>query len=542
MQEPEKAYVHFDRSLQLARECRSTSAIGKALLGLGQSSEMRHQHRDAIRLYDRAVHYFRATKDTLGVAKCYRASQESFAAMNNVEGRDHYKNLADEIEFQTSNNVKRVGIAMAELRRRLVGATASSTDPILIERVAAPVPRIRNEIREKKYKIDKLKLKKKLNDHHIKENEDRLQELLEQEERAHESESPFIDANSVHGSVQRFKLFEFRAFVKVAQEKVQTLLDKKRKLSNKLRIRISNKTDDLSEIYERLDTENGGLMKRVLGNDDTSSPLRFVCFNPSNTRGNDVLGECTGGINRFVAASGKRWFAFDLNGTCYRTVGGDEEGAHLGPSVSHTRAITAMCFYAQRIYTGSLDKTVRVWELTETDCIQTLEGHTGAITCVDADAFKIISASSDLQIRIWNALAPFSCLQIVLGHTRSVLCVHKPPGAYFCTGSSDCELKVWQIVGTSSKPVKRVICKHSMLGHACSVTAVQMSAAEVVSGGADGRIIIWSADDGTLLRVMKAHTGSVMCIRFDTIKIISGGESEKLLFLISFFSALAKKE
>jgi WD40 repeat protein/tetratricopeptide (TPR) repeat protein len=526
MQEPEKAYVHFDRSLQLARECRSTSAIGKALLGLGESSEMRHQHRDAIRLYDRAVHYFRATKDSLGVAQCYRASERSFAAMNNVEGRDHYKHLADEIEFQTSNSVKRVGVAMAELRRRLVGATASSTDPIPIERVSAPVPRIRNEIREKKARIAKLSKKKKLNDHHIEENVRRLQELVEQEERAHESEAPYIDANSVHGSIQRFKLFEFRDFVKVAQEKVRVLLKEKRKTSNKLRIRISNTNDDLNEIYERLDTENGGLMKRVLGNDGTSSPLRFVCFNPSNTRGNDVLGECTGGINRFVAASGKRWFAFDMNGTCYRTVGGDEEGAHLGPAVSHTRAITAMCYYAKRIYTGSLDKTVRVWELTEQDCIKTLEGHTGAISCVDADAFKIISAASDLQIRVWSALAPFKCLQIVLGHTRSVLCVHKPPGAQFCTGSSDCEVKVWKIQGTVRHPVKRVVCRHSMLGHSCAVTALQMSAAEVVSGGADGRIIIWSADDGTRLRTMDAHKGSVLVIRFDTIKIISGGADQ----------------
>jgi COMPASS component SWD3 len=528
MHEPEKAYVHFDRSRQLAKECRSTSGVGKALLGLGEANEMQAQHRDALRMYDRAVHYFLETKDSIGVAKCYRASQRSYAAMNNVEGRDYYKKLADEIEFQTTMNVNRVGTAMSELRRRLVGATASSTDPLPIERVAAPVPRIREEIREKKYRLAKLEKKLALNEHHVEENQKRLLELKDQEKRAFESESQYFDANSVHGSVQRFKLFEFREFVKVAQEKVVAVLNGKLKASRTLRTRISNTNDDLDEIYERLDTENGGLMKRILGNDDTSSPLRFVCFNPSNTRGNDVLGECTGGINRFVAASGKRWFAFDMNGTCYRTTGGDEEGKHLGPPVSHTRAITAMCFYNRRIYTGSLDCTCRVWELETHDCVHTLIGHKGAISCIDADAFKIVSASSDLQVRIWSALAPFKCLQIVVGHTRSVLCVHKPPGAFFVTGSSDCEVKVWKIIGTSFKPVKRVICRHSMLGHCCAVTAVQMSAAEVVSGGADGKIIIWSADDGTRLRTMEAHKGSVMVLRFDVIKIISGGSDQTI--------------
>ena len=528
MHEPEKAHIHFDRALQLARECRCTSGIGYALLGLGEATEMRSQHRDAIRLVDRAVHYFKATKDVFGEAKCYRASERAFAAMNNVEGRDHYKKLADEIEFSTTLSVNRVGVAMAELRRRLVGATASSTDPMPIERVSAPVPRIREEIREKKHRIAKMNKKMWLNDHHIEENETRLAELKEQEERALESESPFIDANSVHGSIQRFKLFEFRDFVKVAQDKVSELLEKKRKTKRKLGIRISNTVDDLDEIYERLDTENGGLMKRVLGNDDTAAPLRFICFNPSNTRGNDVLGECTGGINRFVAASGKRWYAFDMNGTCFRTTGGDEEGSHLGPPVSHTRAITAMCFYNTRIYTGSLDCTVRVWELEEHDCVKCLEGHKGAISCVDADAFKIVSASSDLQIRIWSALSPFRCLQIVIGHQRSVLCVHKPSGSMFATGSSDCEVKVWKIVGNSRTPVKRVLCRHSLLGHGCSVTAVQMSAAEVVSGGANGKIIIWSADDGTRLRTMDAHKGSILVLRFDTIKIISGGSDQTI--------------
>ena len=75
----------------------------------------------------------------------------------------------------------------------------------------------------------------------------------------------------------RFKLFEFREFVKVAQEKAVAVLNGKLKASRTLRTRISNTNDDLDEIYERLDTENGGLMKRILGNDDTSSPLRFVC-------------------------------------------------------------------------------------------------------------------------------------------------------------------------------------------------------------------------------------------------------------------------
>ena len=485
----------------------------------------------------------------MGEAECYRASERAYGAMNNVEGRDHYKQLADEIEHRNRLSIERVGKAMATLRRRLVGATASATEPMEIERVSAPVPRIRSEIREKKRKIKKMKEKRRLNAHHIDENERRLEELREQEARAMESEAPFIDAMGPHETLQRFKLFEFRKFVVVAMEKVEALLKEKRKMDNKLRIWISNAEDDLDEIYERLDTENSGLMKRVLGNDNKAAPLRQICFNPLNARGNDVLGENTGGINRFVAAAGKKWFAFDMDGTCYRTVGGDEKGKHLGPLVSHSKAITCMYLIDRRVYTGSLDCTVRIWELEVHDCLATCVGHEGAVACVTADAFKVFSGASDLTIRIWSAVGPKEgqaltaltmlspnakynnsriklgqCLHIILGHTRSVLCIHKPSGKRFVTGSGDFELKVWQLVGTTRNPVKEVKCCHSMLGHACPVTACQLSAAECVSGGEDGRIILWSADDGTRLRVIEgAHTGSVMCLRFDTVKIISGG-------------------
>ena len=143
----------------------------------GLSAELRHQHREAIRNFDRAVHYFRETGDVLGEASCYRGSQRSYAAMNNTEGRDHYRELADNIEMRNEISVRKVTDKMATLRRRLVGATASATDPLDIERVSAPVPRIRLEIKEKKRQIERLVKKKRLNDHHIVENERRLRDL-----------------------------------------------------------------------------------------------------------------------------------------------------------------------------------------------------------------------------------------------------------------------------------------------------------------------------------------------------------------------------
>ena len=144
--EPEKALIHYDRALQLAREAKSKASEGRAMHGMGRSFEMQAQHRSALRWYDRALRLFRELKDRKSEAAVYRSKAQTFETIADLEGARINSEMADDIE----NHVhKLAGVAsdmLDKYRDRLGGATAVGTEPVPLERVTSSVPRIRREI------------------------------------------------------------------------------------------------------------------------------------------------------------------------------------------------------------------------------------------------------------------------------------------------------------------------------------------------------------------------------------------------------------
>lgn len=77
-------------------------------------------------------------------------------------------------------------------------------------------------------------------------------------------------------------------------------------------------------------------------------------------------------------------------GNCIRTLFGHVEG------------VWSLAFDTLRIISGSHDKTVRVWDLGSGKCMYALEGHSGPVTAVGLSDTKIVSTSDDGDIRIWD--------------------------------------------------------------------------------------------------------------------------------------------
>lgn len=77
-------------------------------------------------------------------------------------------------------------------------------------------------------------------------------------------------------------------------------------------------------------------------------------------------------------------------GKCIRTLFGHVEG------------VWSLAYDTLRIISGSHDKTVRVWDLGSGRCMHALEGHSGPVTSVALSDTKIVSTSDDGDIRIWD--------------------------------------------------------------------------------------------------------------------------------------------
>ena len=66
-----------------------------------------------------------------------------------------------------------------------------------------------------------------------------------------------------------------------------------------------------------------------------------------------------------------------------------------------------------------LDNTVKLWDVTSGECLQTLEGHSSL--CVNSVSFspdgtKVASGSSDKTVKLWDVTSG-ECLQTLEGHS-----------------------------------------------------------------------------------------------------------------------------
>ncbi|XP_044947638.1 zinc finger CCCH domain-containing protein 17-like, partial [Hordeum vulgare subsp. vulgare] len=69
----------------------------------------------------------------------------------------------------------------------------------------------------------------------------------------------------------------------------------------------------------------------------------------------------------------------------------------------HDSHVISLAVSATRLYSGSLDKTIRVWDLKNLQCVQTLSQHKAAITSVLCWGQKLLSCSLDKTVKVWAA-------------------------------------------------------------------------------------------------------------------------------------------
>jgi F-box/WD-40 domain protein MET30 len=68
----------------------------------------------------------------------------------------------------------------------------------------------------------------------------------------------------------------------------------------------------------------------------------------------------------------------------------------------HIEGVWAVGCNKVRLVSGSHDRTIKIWSRDEGRCVSTLVGHTGAVTCLALGEDKIISGSDDGDVRIWS--------------------------------------------------------------------------------------------------------------------------------------------
>jgi WD40 repeat protein len=168
------------------------------------------------------------------------------------------------------------------------------------------------------------------------------------------------------------------------------------------------------------------------------------------------------------------------------------------PLKGHTDSVWSVAFSPDgtRIISGSLDKTIRIWDVkTGEEVIEPLKGHTDSVLSVafSPDGTRVISGSLDKTIRIWDVKTGEEVVEPLKGHTSYVFsAAFSPDGTRIVSGSDDKAIRIWD-----AKTGEEVVAR--LKGHTDFVCSVAFSP--------DGTRTVSSSDDRTIMtgeEVMKA--------------------------------------
>jgi len=259
-----------------------------------------------------------------------------------------------------------------------------------------------------------------------------------------------------------------------------------------------------------------------------------------------------------------------------------EPGSMIKELQAHNDMISALDFDVPfgTMVTAALDDTVRVWDMSLGRCMGFLEGHHASVRCLQVEDNIVATGSMDASIRLWDlSRAKYSPHEIELekeeeknddddlgfgnpdedgppppptssledcplftleAHVDEVTALHFR-GDTLVSGSADKTLRQWDLVkgrcvqtldvlwasAQASSTIGGVDSQWRPTGRATDaaadfVGALQCFDAALACGTADGMVRLWDLRSGQVHRSLVGHTGSVTCLQFDDVHLVTG--------------------
>ncbi|MBF2036936.1 MAG: serine/threonine protein kinase [Leptolyngbyaceae cyanobacterium T60_A2020_046] len=173
----------------------------------------------------------------------------------------------------------------------------------------------------------------------------------------------------------------------------------------------------------------------------------------------------------------------------------------------HQSWVTAIAFNPRTatLVSGSLDDSIKVWNLQTGSLMFTLQGHPGGVNdvTISAKGQVLVSCGDDETVRVWNLTAGRR-LHTLKGHVRDVTGVaigHQ--GWILASCSKDRTINIWKLdTGTLVR---------TLMGSPAAIKSVDITPDEslVLSGGLDNKIRLWNLNTGEMVRTLSGHLASV---------------------------------
>lgn len=120
---------------------------------------------------------------------------------------------------------------------------------------------------------------------------------------------------------------------------------------------------------------------------------------------------------------------------------------------AHERGITSTVVIAtstsgerELVTTISEGLDAKIWDLPAMRCAATLTGHRERVTCVVCASNVVFTGSVDRTIRVWSLLQNGECVAVLRGHTDSITALAVDTAAiWLASGAHDGSIRIWHV-------------------------------------------------------------------------------------------------
>ncbi|MFM7426527.1 MAG: NB-ARC domain-containing protein [Elainella sp.] len=230
----------------------------------------------------------------------------------------------------------------------------------------------------------------------------------------------------------------------------------------------------------------------------------------------------------------------------------------------------------QILVSASDDYQIKLWDLQTGDCLRTLTGHQRSVNtlALSPDGQWIASGSLDTTIRLWNLRQPDQPPRVLAGHGQRVWSVtFSPSGRTLASASEDHTVKLWDVasgecqqtfakdaasnaivgfspdgrllangdseqticlrqidaaVGPGAEVASEPVCLRRLYGHRDNVSALSFSldGRYLASSSYDQTAKLWDLRTGQCLRTLQGHRNRLWSVAFspDGTLLATGGD------------------
>ena len=189
---------------------------------------------------------------------------------------------------------------------------------------------------------------------------------------------------------------------------------------------------------------------------------------------------------------------------------------------SHHDSISSLAVGNGVLYSGSWDKSVKVWRLADLRCVESLEEHFDAVNALAVDRRHdlLYSGSGDRTIKVFLKSSPppdstqtkHSLVASLNAKSPLNALALSADGEYLYSGQTDRTITVWKKISLDDGKLEWTV-QGFLRGHRLSVLCLRaFGDSLVVSGSADKMIRVWRrGEDGvhSCVAVMAGHSGPV---------------------------------